>query len=668
LPAPCCANLDSRRQGGGKPPHSKVVQSLENIPVKIPMVGMFLLALALLITPARAADNALVLPANERHHIEAALAAINMTKADLGFAKDHGEPLQVLQWIRDELADPLGMPVTADRILRGVTSEKSDTIWSTAASLLEIASAPATDAAPDASNADMWEGLDPALAQSLAQFMDAAHRANDALDRAFGKLTHDEQSYLAASWLAGLFNAEDRADVRAALVDTGISKEDVDRAIRESLDIDPNPAATNHLAIASKIDMAALLEAGRIFQQGVRKMYNDAQRISTWPSGSLMVVTELGKVRIATKNNEKYVDRSLLIIERGGDNVYGGQAGIANGLQQQRLSAIIDLSGRDEYRGTGMPGAGSALFGVSIVIDSEGDDLYEAAFTGQAAGMYGVGWVDDRSGDDTYRAYAMAQGAAVYGLGYLRDRKGSDHYVVGYEGQAFSGTLGVGLLVDDEGDDVYFAGGREPDHERNQDRFVSLAQGFSIGLRPYAGGGAAALIDIRGNDTYIADIFGQGASYWYSAGFLLDVAGHDTYRVYQYGQGTGIHLSLGLLADGSGNDTYTGGILTQGSAHDFAVGMLVDREGNDFYTALRDSQGHAMNNALAILVDSAGDDGYFALEPDRCQGAGNDGGYRDYGSLALLVDLAGTDRYASGAADGARLRRPLYGIIYDLKE
>jgi len=622
--------------------------------------------IALLALPVRAGDNALVLPEKERNHIESALAAINMTKADLGFAKDHGEPLQSLQWIRDGLKNPLALPLTADRILRGVTGEKSDTIWSTAESLLEIASVVVTDVAPVVSTADMWEGLDPALVQSLTRFMDAASLANAELDRAFGKLTRDEQSYLAAAWLGGLFNAEDRADVRAAMVDSGISKADVERVIREGLEIDPKPSGTNYLAIASKIDMAALLQAGRIFQQGVRRMYDEAQHISVWPSGNLMVVTELGKVRIATTNDERYVDRSLLIIERGGNNVYRGQAGIANGLQAQRLSAIIDLSGRDEYLGSGMLSAGSALFGVSVVIDSEGDDVYDAAFIGQAAGLYGIGWVDDRSGDDSYRAYAMAQGAAVYGLGYLRDRKGSDRYVVGFEGQAFAGTMGVGLLVDDEGQDTYFAGGREPDHERNQDRFVSLAQGFAIGMRPYAGGGVAALIDITGNDTYIGDIFAQGVSYWYSAGFLLDVAGHDTYRVYQYGQGTGIHLSLGLLGDGSGDDTYAGGILTQGSAHDFAVGMLVDRGGNDFYTALRDSQGHAMNNALAILVDSSGNDGYFALEPDRCQGAGNEGGYRDYGSLALLVDLAGTDRYASGAADGARLPRPLYGIIYDL--
>ena len=624
--------------------------------------------LALLVLPARAGDNALVLPESERGHIEAALAAINMTKADLGFAKDHGEPLQALQWIRDELKNPLALPVTADRILRGVTGEKSDTIWSTTETLLEITPMSVTDASSVASSGDMWEGLDPALVQSLTRFMDAAHLADAALDLAFKSLTREDESYLAAALLGGLFNAEDRADVRAAMVDSGIANADVERAIREGLEIDPKPSGTNYLAIASKIDMAALLQAGRIFQQGVRRMYDDAQKISVWPSGNLMVVTELGKVRIATTNDERYVDRSLLIIERGGNNVYRGQAGIANGLQEQRLSAIIDLSGRDEYLGSGILSVGSALFGVSVVIDSEGDDVYDAAFTGQASGLYGVGWLDDRSGDDTYQAYALAQGAAVYGLGYLRDRKGSDRYTVGFEGQAFAGTMGVGLLVDDEGEDTYFAGGREPDHERNQDRFVSLSQGFAIGMRPYAGGGVAALVDIGGNDTYIGDIFAQGVSYWYSAGFLLDVAGHDTYRVYQYGQGTGIHLSLGLLGDGSGDDTYTGGILTQGSAHDFAVGMLVDRGGNDFYTALRDSQGHAMNNALAILVDSSGDDGYFAREPDRCQGAGNEGGYRDYGSLALLVDLAGTDRYTSEATDGARLPRPLYGIIYDLKE
>ena len=31
---------------------------------------------------------------------------------------------------------------------------------------------------------------------------------------------------------------------------------------------------------------------------------------------------------------------------------------------------------------------------------------------------------------------------------------------------------------------------------------MSLSQGFSMGMRPFAGGGVAALVDVAGNDAY----------------------------------------------------------------------------------------------------------------------------------------------------------------------
>ena len=135
--------------------------------------------------------------------------------------------------------------------------------------------------------------------------------------------------------------------------------------------------------------------------------------------------------------------------------------------------------------------------------------------------------------------------------------------------------------------------------------------------------------------------------------------------MHHYGQGSGIHLSSGLLWDGEGNDKYTGYILSQGNAHDYAVGMLFDKEGDDTYTADHHAQARAVNNSVAILVDTSGDDGYLARQNGECQGIGNTGGHRDYGSLALLLDLDGKDFYSCGAVDGARMQRPLYGIIYD---
>jgi hypothetical protein len=482
---------------------------------------------------------------------------------------------------------------------------------------------------------------------------------------AFRELTPDQRSYLAASVLADSFGAEDREDVRTRLTEAGIAAADVERAIQESRALDPEPAATLWLDLARRIDRAALLEAGRVFQQAVRDLHAAAASVKSWPASNVMVLTDLGRVRIATRTDENFTDECLLILQPGGKNIYGGKTGAANGLGRHRLSAIVDLGGDDEYSADGLLAPGASLFGVSVILDQAGDDVYRASYMGQAAALFGATWLEDLDGDDIYKARALAQAAAVCGAACLADREGNDSYTVGYNGQAFGGVDGFGLLVDEAGQDSYVAGGVEPDHERNTERFVSLAQGFAIGLRPFAGGGVAALIDRAGNDSYVADVYGQGASYWYSAGFLLDLAGHDSYRVHHYGQGSGIHLSHGLLADFAGDDAYTGGVLAQGNAHDFAVGMLFDKAGSDTYTANEHAQGHAMNNSFAWLSDAEGNDAYFARNDEASQGIGNPGGPRDYGSLAVLLDQGGADTYSCGAVNRHALLRPLYGIILD---
>jgi hypothetical protein len=76
----------------------------------------------------------------------------------------------------------------------------------------------------------------------------------------------------------------------------------------------------------------------------------------------------------------------------------------------------------------------------------------------------------------------------------------------------------------------------------------SIGQGFGHGVR--AGkdtsgvpGGIGILIDEKGDDTYIADYFAQGASYYYGVGILNDMDGDDQYLSGRYSQGAGIHSS-----------------------------------------------------------------------------------------------------------------------------
>ena len=604
----------------------------------------------------------LVLPANEYQHVLKALHGLNMTEIDAGFHKDAGEPLFAFNYIREMLHAPFRLPALADRVSSAVESPDVASLWPLLCELLETRSmtAPPRSISPELHA--FSEVSSPLLRQALRQF----YRTVEQSDASFNPLTASPHAREAAvSFLTSVFHPDDDLEARKKMMEAGWGTQLVERVIREDQALDPKPFIERDNAAITDFDLPALLAAARTMQAALDQLGQQIVSCSDWPRTPERYPTPWGAVFIGSPGNDSYHEAALLLVDPGGDDHYTGKAGQANGFQGQRWAAIIDLQGDDHYEGTEMSGPGSGWAGAAFLIDYEGDDLYNAAYTGQGSGLFGVGWLEDRGGNDIYRARAFAQAAGYAGAGVLRDLSGHDLYQVGCYGQGMSGVRGAGILFDRQGHDRYFAGGRYPDHGRHGDRFLSLSQGFSIGRRPWAGGGFAALIDQEGNDTYIADIYGQGVSYWYAMGMLLDHAGHDTYRVHHYGQGSGIHLSLGLLADRSGNDQYTGYILTQGNAHDYAVGMLFDQAGDDTYTADHYAQGRAIYNAFALLLDSAGDDAYFARQPQRSQGMGHDGRKRDYGSLGLLLDLNGNDRYSSGVSNNQSTIRPDFGMIYD---
>ncbi|MBN1672620.1 MAG: hypothetical protein JXR37_16380 [Kiritimatiellae bacterium] len=605
----------------------------------------------------------------DRTHLIAALAHLNMTTNDLRFEKDVAEPRFALARTRRILTDPLELPALADEIL-AAAGDKAPDYWRLFAGLLEAGAGPdAREASPAApAGGPAWPASpDPRLVEALRRFYAAAQRADGLLARAFGALRPEERAHAAASVLASSFAVEDYPARRAALVREGIPDTAIQRVLDEDLDIDPGPAADISIAIIERTDVGALLDAGRAIAEAADALCREATALSAWPERPVTVPTPLGTISVGSEQADTHADAALLILDPGGADRYEGLAGTANGLQGRPLGVVVDLAGNDVYESERLLGAGAALFGAAFVLDAAGDDVYRAAYCGQAAGLFGVGGLEDRAGDDIYRAHGFAQGAGTVGAGLLHDRDGRDLYDVGFYGQAFAGVRGAGLLIDRRGNDRYNAGGRLPDHERFDARYLSLSQGFAIGMRPFAGGGIAALVDLAGNDTYQADVYGQGASYWYAAGLLLDAAGNDTYHMFQYGQGSGIHLSAGLLADGDGDDVYSGFALLQGDAHDYAVGMLFDHAGNDTYAAHEAAAGCALNNAFALLLDSAGNDAYLSRQTTSCQGIGRESPYREYGGLAMLLDIAGTDTYACGAPDGARILRPDFGIIYDVE-
>ncbi|MBX3460923.1 MAG: peptidylprolyl isomerase [Planctomycetes bacterium] len=357
-------------------------------------------------------------------------------------------------------------------------------------------------------------------------------------------------------------------------------------------------------------------------------------------------------------------DDFIGIIDLGGDDIYRGRVASGIGLPgRSPISFVLDLGGNDRYEGGDFT-QGFGFLGVGILHDlGGGNDYYSARFCAQGCGLCGYGELYDDGGDDIYVADSGAQGAAAFGYGHLIDASGNDTYRGARYVQAFAQVMGVGVLTDGAGNDLYFAGAKYLHQPLWNDRYQSLSQGFAIGNRySETGGGVALLLDQGdGNDVYQCDIYGQGSSYWYSLGMLVDEGGNDTYTAGQYCQGAGIHLSAGILVDLSGNDTYSMGVgLGQGAAHDWAVGWLIDRAGNDHYQG--NGQGMGLNYSFGILLDCGGNDCH-STNPDGGIGKGHNN------DISVLLNLAGTNRYtADGVKGGQFTRRGKRAIVYDPPE
>ncbi|MCC6149821.1 MAG: peptidylprolyl isomerase [Planctomycetes bacterium] len=401
---------------------------------------------------------------------------------------------------------------------------------------------------------------------------------------------------------------------------------------------------------------------------GKEKLMGEPSNIKGITGGVLLVAEgPLGKVAIGGTGDNTYEgDDFIAIIDLGGNDIYKGRVASGIGLPGKApLSFVLDLAGDDRYMGEDFT-QGFGFNGVGILWDlGAGNDYYKSRFCSQACGLLGYGELYDDGGDDQYFTDSGSQGAACFGYGHLIDAGGHDTYRGARYVQACALVGGVAVLTDGGGNDLYYAGGKYLHVPLHNDHYQSLSQGFSIGNRNDAnpgmgtGGGVALLLDQgNGNDNYIADIYGQGSSYWLSLGMLVDEGGNDNHVLYQYGIGGGIHLSTGIHVDLAGNDTYTDpwGV-GLGGAHDYAVGWLIDRAGNDLYQG--GGQGQGLNFSFGCLLDCAGNDAH------SCPGAGSIGAGHN-NDVSLLLDLDGDDFYTvPDVKNGRFTRQGNHGLIYD---
>ncbi len=645
--------------------------------------------------------------------IALALRAIKMSEHDLSFSKTNVESELVLPEARTFLQQPLALPGCAEDVLASLKSvtnlvtltlspTKGKGLWSPARK---------TEILHFAQNDKLLDGIPPPVADAVQKIYDTALAIRPLLPKP-DKAVFDA------------FALDAFRDSHAGL---GIAPELLRRD--DALELQDTELADAILAASDHFDRDALMTAFRTLAGAVDEAIAGLRTNQFTDEFQIETDTPLGKIIVGGVGKNVYTNDAFLILDLGGDDEYENSAGGANalgasslrarqnnatyvaqncqatGLPRARginlpgtiglavppspsdasrrvdendatyvagnsprtelpISIVVDLAGNDRYVSHGSVAQGAGVFGIGILVDCDGDDVYEAEHLSQGAGFFGCGLLADYGGRDRFVADTFAQGAAEFGTGILWQRSGDTTYRAARSAQGFGGTQGLGLLLDEAGNDSYFAGGKYPCDWLPGHNF-SLAQGFGYGMRPFAGGGIGILCDLAGNDHYTADVYGQGASYWYAVGLLLDAEGDDRYDAYQYCQGAGIHLSSGALVDAAGTDTYSAAHICQGAAHDYAVGMLVDRAGNDSHRGDTTAQGAAINNSFALLLDQAGNDSYTGTDPKQSQAAGHDGDKREYGSIALLLDLAGHDWYSQGQSNNVVWLKPWYGAGLD---
>lgn len=435
------------------------------------------------------------------------------------------------------------------------------------------------------------------------------------------------------------------------------------------------------LQIVLKLDLPRLLNASAEIARALdletlAKLDRKAGKLEHYPADwsvheedNLTVIdTPAGRVLIGGTKDNTYTQDVALILDFGGNDTYFNHAG--GSTWQYPFAVVIDLSGDDVYSTTDDFAQGAGLLGGGFLVDLEGDDRYTAKNHSQGAGVLGVGILADLAGRDQYSAIAVSQGAGIFGAGLLAEGGGNDTYLGNRFVQGTGFIKGFGAIVEAAGNDNYFAGALYDDFRAPGKSYDSMSQGFGYGMRPWetlvgASGGIGVIAEADGNDTYVADYFAQGSSYWFSLGILDDRKGNDRYIAGRYAQGAGVHMSAGILIDGEGDDNYLADFgVAQGCGHDYGIGFLLDNGGNDRYIAGVIAQGAGNDNGIGVLSDNGGNDEYYLRE--NGQGRGNFEPVRDLGSFGFLFDTGGgTDVYSQGGKNNSLSYKTRWGILLD---
>lgn len=346
--------------------------------------------------------------------------------------------------------------------------------------------------------------------------------------------------------------------------------------------------------------------------------------------------------------------RANLVIDLGGHDVYAAPVGAARG-DENPVAVCLDLGGDDQYQ-SGLEGnLGSGILGLGLLVDRGGDDVYLSSTLGsQGMAFGGAGILLDWSGNDDYRGAALSQGSALgCGVAVLADFAGDDVLSGTLYSQGFAGPASVGLCLQNGGDDRYLGGMGQGSSYGTKNVYQGFCQGAACGFRGYASGGFGALVDIGGDDRYVAGNFSQGGGYYFGMGLLWDFGSSDDRFVgSRYAQGFSAHSAIGFFLEDGGDDRYQGVVgALQGAAWDLSISVFIDEAGDDDYWGMNAfSLGASAHNGLSLFFDHGGCDRYR-----NSQGLGRSGpnDYHGGKSLSLFVDGGREqDRYRGPGLQG----------------
>ena len=295
---------------------------------------------------------------------------------------------------------------------------------------------------------------------------------------------------------------------------------------------------------------------------------------------------------------------------------------------------VIDFGGDDIYENNA--GASTPEIHFSIVIDLSGDDKYiTKANLAQGTGFMGIGILADIQGDDLYIGDKGSQGSGIFGGGILLDLDGDDRFIAEALSQG-AGIFGIGMLINRGGNDIYEA--------RLSSQGFAHVKGFGV------------LTDLSGDDFYLAGgkhpdhRDPERSTKSFSQGFAIGIRPYDS--------PIGASGGIGVLIDKQGNDQYISDYFAQGSSYWYSLGILHDLNGDDTYISGRYSQGAGIHTSAGALIDEGGSDSYLVTF-GVSQGMGHDFG------IGVLADFHGDNTYKGGTLSGGAATCGGIGILYD---